>query len=232
MNLAEGVVRLRIFRGGQHGAPSRIERLVEPVEFLQRQRSCRKRARVRRREGEERIENAQGLGVVMPRGLYRGEVDVSVGEARVPLDRPSRHGLGAVVFALIKSQVREVAVDLGVVGLKRERRVPALLRFRRMADALQGVAEIVERLRVVRRERERPFEAEPALVELQGLLQNDAEIVPAARSVGVKRDRAAPGLFGLDEQPLLAAHLGKVAEIDGGRPRRLAGLPHMGDGEV
>ncbi len=81
-------------------------------------------------------------------------------------------------------------------------------------------------------EGERPFEAEPALVELQGLLQDDAEIVPAARRIGVERDRASPGLLGLDEQPLLAAHLGEVAEVDRRRPRRLAGLPHVGDGEV
>jgi hypothetical protein len=63
---------------------------------------------MRRREGEERVENLQSFGVAMPGGLSRGEVDVGVGEARVQFDRPTRHGVGAVVLALIEQQVREV----------------------------------------------------------------------------------------------------------------------------
>src|SRR5271166_3649640 len=85
-----------------------------------------------------------------------------------------------------------------------------------MAEALQRIAEVVERLRVVGFESERPFETQPALVELQGFLQNDAEIVPAARSVGVEGNRASPDLFGFNEQPFLAAHLGEVAEVEAG----------------
>ena len=92
--------------------------------------------------------------------------------------------------------------------------------------------EIVERLRVVGLERKRALEAEPALVELQHLLQDDAEIVPGGGEVGRERDRPPPGLFALDEEPSLPAHLGEIAEIDCGRARRLTGLTQMSDGEV
>ena len=103
-----------------------------------------------RREGEQRVEHLQSVSVAVARGLDGGEIDVGVGEARIELDRPARHGLGAVVFALVVEQIGKVAVGLGVVGLERERRVPALLRLRREAEALEGVGEIVERLGVVR----------------------------------------------------------------------------------
>ena len=39
-------------------------------------------------------------------------------------------------------------------------------------------------------------------------------------------------LLALGEQTLLAAHLGEVAKVDRGRPRRLAGLAHVRDGEI
>ena len=54
----------------------------------------------------------------------------------------------------------------------------------------------------------------------------------AAAKFGASATARRAGRFAFGEQPLLAAHFGEVAEIDGRRARRLAGLPHMGDREV
>ena len=231
-DLAHRIVRLGALRRRKSRSLRRVERFVEPVELFQRERCRRKRPRMARREGQERLQRMQGVGMAMARGVDRGEIDIGVGEMRLKLDGAARHGLGAVVFALVEHQVREVAVDLGVVGLEVERRAPALLRLGRPPEAFQGVGEVVERLGVVRLERERPFEAEPAFVELELFLQDDAEVVPGGREAGGERDCAARRLLALGEQALLAAHLGEVAEIDGRRARRPAGLAHMRDREV
>ena len=103
-----------------------------------------------RREGKKRVQHLQGLGVAMTRGRDCGEIDIGVGETRVEFDGASRHGLGAVVFALVQKQVREVAVGLRVVRFELKRCAPPLLRLRRQAEALQSVGEVVERLGVVR----------------------------------------------------------------------------------
>ena len=58
-DLADRVVRLGGFRRGRC-APGPIHRLVEPVELFQRQRLGGERARMHGREGEERVERAQG----------------------------------------------------------------------------------------------------------------------------------------------------------------------------
>ncbi len=187
---------------------------------------------MRRRKGDERLEHMQGVGWPMARGVDRGEVDIGVGEARLEFDRPQRRSLRAIIFALVEQQVREVAVHLGVVRRERKRLRPALFGVGRAPEALQRIAEVVQRLRVVRFEFERPLEAEPALVELQRLLQNDAEIVPCRREARRSRDRPPPGVFGFGEQALLAAHLGQVAEVDRRGARRLAGAPHLHDGEI
>ena len=161
------------------------------------------------------------------------EVDLAdVGEARVEVDRAARHLLGAAVLALIVEQIGQIAVGLGVVGLERQGGVPALLRFRSEAEALEGVGQVVERLGVIRLERERALDAEPALVEFQHLLQNDAEIVPGRGKMGRERNSASSRLLTFRQQAPLAAHLGEVTEVDRRRARGSAGLAHVRDGEV
>ena len=52
-DLTDGVVRLRAFRRREGCALRRVQRLVQPVELLQRQRPRGERARMPRREGEQ-----------------------------------------------------------------------------------------------------------------------------------------------------------------------------------
>jgi hypothetical protein len=187
---------------------------------------------MRRREGNERVEHMQSVYMPVAYGVRGGEIDIGVGEARIELDRAARHALRSIVRTLVIEQIGKVAVGLGVIGPQRKRRAPALLRLGRKPEPFEGVGEVVERLRVVGVERQRPLEAKPALVELQHLLQDDAEIVPGGGEVGRERHRPPSRLFALGEQPLLAAHLGEVAEVDRRRARRSAGLAHMRDRKV
>ena len=90
-DLTHRVVRLRAFRRGEGGAPGGVERLFEAVQLLQRLRARRERPRMRGREGEERVECRQRVGMAMPRSVDRCEVDVGVGEPRTEFDRASRH---------------------------------------------------------------------------------------------------------------------------------------------
>ena len=86
--------------------------------------------------------------MAMARGPDSGEIDIRVSEMRIEFDGASRHALGAVVFALVQEQVREVAVGLRVVRSELKGCAPPLLRLCRQAEALQSVAEVVERLGV------------------------------------------------------------------------------------
>ena len=86
-HLADRVVRLRGLRRGERRALGPIHRLVEPVEILQGQRFRGERASMRRREGEQRVERAQGVGGAMTRGLHAGEIDIGVDEPRIEFDR-------------------------------------------------------------------------------------------------------------------------------------------------
>ena len=112
------------------------------------------------REGQKRLERPATRRHGDGERCDRGKIEIGVGEPRTELDRAPRHGLGAVVFALVVQKVGEVAVGLGVVGFEGERGAPALLRLGRAAEPLEGVAEVVERLRDCRLEGERAFEAE------------------------------------------------------------------------
>ena len=231
-DLADGVMRFRAFRRREGCALRRVQGLVQPVQLLQRQRSSSERSRMRRRKGEQGVEHMQGVRMTVAYSVGGGEIDVGVGEARVELDRAARQGFGAVIFALIVEQIGQIAVGLGVVGLQRQRGVPALLRLRREAEALEGVGQVVERLGVIRLEHERALDAELALVELQHLLQDDAKVVPGRGKVGRERNRPPARLLTFGQQALLAAHFGEVAEVDRRRAWGSAGLTHVRDGEV
>ena len=60
------------------------------------------------REGEQRVERPQRVGVAMARGRDGGEIDIGVGEPRIELDRAPRHGLGAVVLALVVERLERL----------------------------------------------------------------------------------------------------------------------------
>jgi hypothetical protein len=85
-----------------------------------------------------------------------------VGEARTELEGFQRHRLGSVILPLVVEQIGKVAVDLGIIWLVCQRRVPAFLGLGREAEPLQRISEVVERLGVGGLERERALEAESA----------------------------------------------------------------------
>ena len=87
-DLAHRIVRLGALGRLERGALCRVERLVEPVERLQRQRPRRERPRMPGREGEKRVERPQRVSVLVARRLDCGEIDIGVGEARVQLQAP------------------------------------------------------------------------------------------------------------------------------------------------
>ncbi len=231
-DLPDGVMRLGRLRRDGDGARGAFHRLVEPVEFLQRQRFRGEAAQMGRLEAQQHIERAQRIPIVAARGRDASEIDIGVGQSRIELERAPRHRLGAVEFALVRVAIGEVAVNFRKVGLQLDRGAPTLLRLRRHPKPLEGVGEIVEGLSVVGRQLQRPLEARAALLEFQRLLENDAEIVPRRGHVWLEHDRPPRGLLALRKQPAPAADFGEVAEIVGRRARRLAGLPDMGDREV
>ena len=148
----------------------RGERLFEPIEIFQHEGAGGESAGMARREGEQRVERSQGPGAAAARRLDCREIYIGVGQLAVEFERAPRHRFRAIVIAFVDEEVGKIAVSLGVGGLERDRREPALLRFAREPETLEGVGEIVERPRVRRLEAQRLFERDAALVELQGFL--------------------------------------------------------------
>ena len=110
-----------------------------------------------RREGKQSVKPVQRGFMLVTRIFGCSQVDIGIGQMGVVLNRTATAVQGVVIFALLVEQVGQVGIGFRIVGPQCQGLFPMVPRPGKIAQAAQGIAQVVMRLGVPRFQRDDLF---------------------------------------------------------------------------